>query len=246
MSGEVGVSDLSQAQMHLGHGYYPRPAAAFVRGTLGVGAAHGAHAGLFARPLDDLTPVEMAAVVEIGRERGLRLHGFKNTMGLPRVRKVLGILKGVQPRNLLDIGSGRGAFLWPLVHEFPRLPVTAIDTRADRVATIEAVRAGGVDSLSAQQMDVTALQFEDDSFEAVRMLEVLEHIPNTTSALAEVCRVASGRLILSMPSRPDDNPEHIHLFTEETVRAQLTCQGIARVQFDHVLNHMIAIARIER
>jgi hypothetical protein len=32
---------------------------------------------------------------------------------LPRVRKVLGVLRGVHPANLLDVGSGRGAFLWP-------------------------------------------------------------------------------------------------------------------------------------
>jgi ubiquinone/menaquinone biosynthesis C-methylase UbiE len=232
--------------MQLDHHYYLRPAAAFVRGTLGDTASDRSQAGLFVRPLDELAPEEMAVLIDIGREHGLRLHAFKNTMGLARVRKVLGILKGVQPRHLLDIGSGRGAFLWPLLHEFPRLPITAIDTRADRVAALRAVRAGGIDSLTACQMDVTALPFDDDRFEVVTMLEVLEHIPNTTMSLAEVCRVARSRLILSVPSRPDDNPEHLHLFTEDALRAHLARQGIRRVQFEHVLNHLIAVARIER
>ena len=69
---------------------------------------------------------------------------------------MLGILKGLGPASLLDVGSGRGVFLWPLLETFPELPVTAIDRDAERVADMQAVRDGGVDRLSARVMDATS------------------------------------------------------------------------------------------
>jgi ubiquinone/menaquinone biosynthesis C-methylase UbiE len=159
------------------------------------------------------------------------------------VRKVLGILKGVQPADLLDIGSGRGVFLWPLLDAFPALPVTALDPLAGRVADIQAVHDGGVTRLAAVRGDATALRFADRSFDVVTALEVLEHIPDAERALAEVCRVASRFVVLSVPSKPDNNPEHIHLFDQPTLATLLGRHGMGRVSVDHVLNHMIIVAR---
>lgn len=75
----------------------------------------------------------------------MRLHKFKRTMKLSRVQRVLGILRGFQPSNLLDIGSGRGTFLWPLLDSFPWLPVMGVDILERRVEDILAVRRGGIE-----------------------------------------------------------------------------------------------------
>lgn len=198
------------------------------------------------KALNELSVDEMEALIQIGKERDLRLHRFKKSMELPRVRKVLGILKGIQPQNLLDIGSGRGVFLWPLLNEFPSLPVTCIDQLNYRVADIQAVHNGGIEQLTALQADATTLPFADFSFDVVTMLEVLEHIPATTKALQEVCRVARRFLILSVPSKDDDNPEHIHLFDQARLRQLLQEQGIMRLSIEYVLNHMLVVARIEQ
>ena len=225
--------------------YYQLLAAAYVRGKL-KGSESGTYPELFIPELDDLSENEFQQLFALAQKRELRLHRFKRTMELPRVQKVLGVLKGLQPANLLDIGTGRGVFLWPLLDTFPYLPVTCLDRLDYRVADLQAVRAGGIERLEAVQGDVTALPFADRSFEVVTMLEVLEHIPETRKALAEVCRVARRFVLFSVPSQADDNPEHIHLFDQQQVRALLAEQGITRVQVEYVLNHMIVIARIER
>ena len=106
----------------------------------------------------------------------------------------------------MDIGSGRGVFLWPLLTELPYRPVTAIDLLPHRLAVIDAVRRGGIERLTCARMDATGLGFPDNSFDVVTMLEVLEHIPHPRRALAEVVRVAARFVILSVPSKPDDNP----------------------------------------
>ncbi len=225
--------------------YYQRLACAYIRGKLGPArASDTALRRLFDRPLDVLSEEEMQALIRLGLEAGLRLHRFKRTMALARVQKVLGILKGLQPANLLDIGSGRGVFLWPLLDAFPALPVTTVDLLDYRVADIQTVQAGGIERLSAYQMDVTALGFDDRSFDVVTMLEVLEHIPATEKAMAEVCRVARRCLIVSVPSRPDDNPEHLHLFTEQRLRVLLAAHGVRQVNASYVLNHIVMVATV--
>jgi ubiquinone/menaquinone biosynthesis C-methylase UbiE len=209
---------------------YSRLAAAYVRGKLAREAQ-----------LDDLSEADLHAR---GRERGLRLHRFKRSMELPRVSKVLGVLKGIGPANLLDIGSGRGAFLWPLLEAFPGLPVTALDRLDYRVADLQAVHDGGVHNLTAVRGDVAALTFDGASFDVVTFLEVLEHVSDPASALAQVCRVARRFVVLSVPSQPDDNPEHIHLFSAATLEPLLRSAGAARITFDYVPGHLIVVAKV--
>jgi SAM-dependent methyltransferase len=186
-----------------------------------------------------------AAVLERGLAEGLRLHKFKRNATLPRVAKVLGILRGLLPSDLLDVGSGRGTFLWPLLHELPWLPVTALDADPRRVRDLGAVRDGGVERLRVVQGDACALPLESDAVDVVTALEVLEHLREPSRAAAEVVRVARRFVVCSVPSGPDDNPQHIQLFSTESLRALLLDAGAKRVQVEHVPGHMIAVARVE-
>lgn len=202
--------------------YYAELAWAFLRGKLPGGG-------------------EGAALLAAARKAGVRWHKFKRKSGPPRVTQALAMLEGLDPETLLDIGSGRGAFLWPLVARFEELAVTAVDRLAHRVADIEAVHAGGIARVRAQEGDVTALPFADASFEVVTILEVLEHLEDPAAAAREVLRVASRHVLASVPSHEDDNPEHIQLFTRESLTELFERAGAERVQISYVLNHMIAL-----
>src|SRR5258708_38104416 len=124
-----------------------------------------------------------AATIEDGINAGLRLHKFKANSDLPRVQRVLGVLRGLAPDSLLDIGSGRGTFLWPLLAAFPELSVTSIDSSARRTTDAAAVPRGGDDRLSVVRVDVQRPAFAARSFDVVTMLEVLEHLKNPQAAL---------------------------------------------------------------
>lgn len=208
--------------------YFAELAAAYVRGSMAT--APGASAA--------------AALIAQGLQAGLRLHRFKRTAELPRVRKVLGVLRGLAPTDLLDVGSGRGVFLWPLLDAFPDLHVWAIDRLPHRIAGIDAVHRGGVSRLNAAVMDVARLGFGAQSVDGVTMLEVLEHLPDPAQAAREAVRVARRFVVVSVPSREDDNPEHIHLFTRAALERLLLTAGARRVSFDGVLNHLIAVALV--
>ena len=182
------------------------------------------------------------AVLARGVAAGLRLHKFKRNQELPRVRRVLGALRGIVPQTLLDVGSGRGTFLWPLLDAFPTLGVTAIDKDPRRARDLGAVTTGGVDRLTALCVDATALPFADRSFDVVTLLEVLEHVPDAPRALAEAVRVAERFIVVTVPSREDDNPEHIHLFDSRSLRALFTNAGAASVHVEYLRGHILAVA----
>ncbi len=90
---------------------------------------------------------------------------------------------------------------------------------APRATTSRRPSRGGIRNLSAQAMDAEALTFADDAFDVVTLLEVLEHTPHPERALAHAVRAAARFVVVSVPSKEDDNPEHIHLFGEPTLRA---------------------------
>jgi len=183
------------------------------------------------------------AAVDRAVEAGLSLHKFKRKSGPPRITTVLSILEGLRPESLLDIGSGRGAFLWPLLDRFGDLNVTAVDMLEDRVRDIQALRAGGVARLEGVLADTQALPFGDGAFDVVTILEVLEHLDGPGAAAQEVVRVAKHFVVASVPSQPDDNPEHIRLFDVASLTALFEEAGAERVQVQHVRGHLIAVIR---
>lgn len=207
--------------------YYVEPAAAYVRAT---------------RP--DLEASDDESTVAQGLEAGVRLQRFKRSRVLPRVRKVLGILHGLDPRELLDLGTGRGVFLWPLLEAFSELPVTCVDHDPERVRQLQAVSRGGVKRLSAVPADATSLAFDDRCFDVVTALEVLEHIEQVDAAVRETVRVGRRFVVASVPSRPDDNPGHVHLLKAEVLARLFERAGAQRVDVDAVHNHLVAVVRL--
>lgn len=200
--------------------YHREPLAAYLRASLGP------QAGL-----------------REARASGLRVHRFKRAP-LVRCERVLGLLRGLWPADLLDVGSGRGAFLWPLLEAFPELRVTALERSAQRAEQLARVSRGGLERLQVLQGDVSRAPLGSDAVEGATALEVLEHLEDPGRAARELVRVARRFVLASVPSKADDNPEHIQLFSANDLEALFLEAGARRVQVQHVLNHRIALATL--
>ena len=224
--------------------YDLRLAAAYVRG---MAAADGLNVpeALLEAPLDSLADADCARLAEIGRAAELKMYYFKLKEPLPRVKKTLGLLKAVQPESLLDVGSGRGVFLFPFLREFPWVEVTSLDLLPRRVELMNALRSGGVETLNALCRDICDWDAPAGSFDVVTLLEVLEHIPDVAAAVRAAVRLARRYVIVTVPSRPDDNPEHIHLLTKEKLTEMFGAAGCTKLQFDGVNGHLFMAARID-
>lgn len=176
----------------------------------------------------------------------MKMHYFKQKEDLPRVQVVLGFLQGIVPagqcRSLLDVGSGRGVFLFPLLRDFPDLEVTSLDILPHRHELMQCLREGGICNLTPVLSDIREWDAEDKSFDVVTMLEVMEHIPDTEAVVRNAVRLARNYIIVSVPSKPDDTPEQIHLFSNEDLQELFLKHGCKKVKFMSVTNHRVMVA----
>lgn len=194
------------------------------------------------KSLEQLAPDEQETILAAGKEAGMKLYRFKDHRDLPRVKRVMGILSGLQPESLLDVGSGRGVFLFPFLRTFSGVPVTSLDVLPHRVELLKDVSRGGYPHLTALEQDITRWDRPDASFDVVTLLEVLEHIPNVEEAIQAAVRLAKRSVVVSVPSKPDHNPEHIHLLTKPILTELFAGAGCTNLHFDGVPNHLIAVA----
>ena len=224
--------------------HYPILAAAAIRGH---SIRHGQPLppDLACTPLEDLTQPQLDALWEQGSAWGLKLYRFKRGHEeLPRVKQVLGFLRSVYPESLVDVGSGRGVFLFPFLEAFPQCRVTSLDILDHRVEFLEDIRSGGLDRLEALKGDICAQPLPDKCADVVTMLEVLEHIPEVSRAIRSAVRMARQYVVVTVPSKPDNNPEHIHLLTKDILTKLFHEAGCSKLHFSGVNGHLILIASV--
>lgn len=226
--------------------YYQEIAMAAIRGYL---ARHteleGVESRLLSGDLQELTAADCDALLQHARRLELPTHYFKrNDRMLPRLRSVLGFLKSISFDSLLDVGSGRGAFLFPFLDLFPWVEVCSLDLLERRVKMLSDVSRGGVDRLRVMQADICLQPLPEGSVDVVTMLEVLEHIPNVDAAVRAAVRMARKFVVVTVPSKADDNPEHIHLLTRERLTQLFGACGVERLSFDAVPGHLLLIANL--
>ena len=202
----------------------------------------GVSDGVIDSSLDALTDDQLTGIIEYGKNRGLKMYRFKEKDDLPRVKMALGFLKAVRPQSLLDVGSGRGVFLFPFMREFPETPVTSLDILSHRVEFLNTIHDGGIERLTAVQADICTWDAPDSSYDVVTLLEVLEHIPEAEQAAANAVRLAKRYIVVSVPSKPDNNPEHIHLMTKDRLTDIFTRAGAKNLHFDGVNGHLFMTA----
>jgi 2-polyprenyl-3-methyl-5-hydroxy-6-metoxy-1,4-benzoquinol methylase len=110
------------------------------------------------------------------------------------------LFSAAAPRSVLDVGCGEGV----LTEQWAQRPgtqrIVGIDLDDPKLADEWAVRQQP--NLEFRPMRVEQLEFADREFELVAATEVLEHVDHPEQALAEMARVASGWLLVSVPHEP--------------------------------------------
>jgi 2-polyprenyl-3-methyl-5-hydroxy-6-metoxy-1,4-benzoquinol methylase len=202
-----------------------------------------------ALPTSDISDGDREDLFRIAKNNGMKLHYFKKSdRMMPRVHKVLGFLRGITFTSLLDVGSGRGVFLLPFLEAFPYVKVTSLEILPKRIELLSDISRGGIDRLTVIPEDICRVSSDlipDKSYDVVTMLEVLEHIPDVRAALKNAVRIAKKFIVITVPSKEDDNPEHIHLLTKDILTAYFAELGVKRLSFDGVPCHLFMIARLE-
>jgi SAM-dependent methyltransferase len=91
--------------------------------------------------------------------------------------------------RLLEVGCGVGAVLAVLGQEFPGVHLTGVDIEPKQLEFARGhLERSGVEA-TLVEADALALPFEDESFEHVWMMWLLEHVADPPAALREARRV---------------------------------------------------------
>ena len=104
------------------------------------------------------------------------------------------------PGSILDVGCGEGVLTHKWAQRIAPGRVVGLDLEDPVIqAEWEQRRA---DNLSYRVMKAENLPFADDEFELAAAIEVLEHVPDAEHTVAEMARVASRHLLVSVPREP--------------------------------------------
>lgn len=124
-------------------------------------------------------------------------------------------------RKILDVGCGTGETLSYLETIYPRVEVYGVDSSIK--AIVFSKSRGHKNVIKANALH---LPFKNDFFDAVLLLDVLEHIKDDQTVVNEVKRVLkkSGRMIITSPglnfiwSNHDINQGHYRRYTQREIR----------------------------
>lgn len=134
--------------------------------------------------------------------------------------------------RVLDVGCATGAYVRHL--EAHGHEAVGVDFAR---ALVEAARAvGGTFEVGRAE----ALPFEDDVFDTVAAVDLLEHLDDDAAGLAEMARVARRRVLFTVPAaapedlrrtglvlQPYEDASHVRYYTADDARALLARVGLA-------------------
>jgi len=104
------------------------------------------------------------------------------------------------PQSLLDVGCGEGVLTEKWARRLGEKRVVGIDLDDPALHTEWEQRRAP--NLEYRVMKAENLPFADGEFDVATAIEVLEHVPDPEHTVAEMARVASRWLLVSVPREP--------------------------------------------
>lgn len=147
---------------------------------------------------------------------------------------------------VLDAGCGTGLLLQQIAH-FGRVEGVDISDEA-----LDFCRKRGLTNV--RKADVTNLPFEDQSFDFITALDVIEHLDDDVQALREWRRVLKpgGRVFIFVPahrwlwSLQDEISHHRRRYTKATLRRTIADSGLGIDRMSYVSTLMFPVIFVGR
>lgn len=133
-------------------------------------------------------------------------------------RRTSFVLDRLRPgAKLLDVGAGAGQFANMLAASGKFGSVAALDhVRFEKYSEFSPI-------ITRYDASIAELPFDDDEFDVVTCMEVLEHVPDDVflPGLGELRRVCGGQLVMSVPFEEEEpvSKGHLRRFEEDDVVA---------------------------
>jgi SAM-dependent methyltransferase len=110
------------------------------------------------------------------------------------------LLERARPSSIVDVGCGEGVLTERWASSLPDGRVVGIDLEDPKLRAEWKRRERP--NLEFHAGDAHRTKYADGDFEATTAMEVLEHVPDPEGVLAEMARVASRWVLVSVPREP--------------------------------------------
>jgi 2-polyprenyl-3-methyl-5-hydroxy-6-metoxy-1,4-benzoquinol methylase len=143
------------------------------------------------------------------------------------------------PQSLLDVGCGEGVLTYRWAQRLGDAPLVGLDLDDPKLRAEWETRQRN--NLRFVTMPPDRLPCEDDEFDLVTAIEVLEHVPDPQRTVSEMARVARRHLLVSVPREPlwralnvargaylrdlGNTPGHVNHFSKRGFAALLAGHG---------------------
>jgi cyclopropane fatty-acyl-phospholipid synthase-like methyltransferase len=143
-----------------------------------------------------------------------------------------------QGSRLLDVGAGSGHLARSLKKRLPGIEILCVEeseSLRNQLGRQGFAAAENLDSISSKR-----------SFDAVLLIEVIEHVPDPVDFLDHLRRHLDleGRIFLTTPCRElrngsratnaYDTPEHVQFFTEKSLRLAVKKAGFRDISYEYI------------
>ena len=113
-------------------------------------------------------------------------------------QQLINVLKPIKPIKILDVGCGEGETIVQLKQTRIGKNLEGIDNSEDALQIGRKIYPG----INIKSGNIYELPYKGGSFDLLICTEVLEHLKNPRKALAELRRVSSKYVLLSVPNEP--------------------------------------------
>jgi 2-polyprenyl-3-methyl-5-hydroxy-6-metoxy-1,4-benzoquinol methylase len=114
------------------------------------------------------------------------------------LQALVDLTRELKPSSVLDIGCGEGLVIRQLGASFAQLRIHGLDISPELLRVAQSVAPSGTYTAG----DAYQLPLQSNCYDLVICTEVLEHVDRPDRAIAEIVRVGTDHVLLSVPHEP--------------------------------------------
>lgn len=166
----------------------------------------------------------MAQYNRANRQKHLRKDPISRWHVRSMMEVIYQLVESTNPKTVLDAGCGEGFVSHYLATRSGSMSITGVDLQPQ---AIEFAKKNFGESVTYRLGSLYSLPFSDNSFDTVVCSQVLEHVDDVETAMAELKRVARRFVVITVPREPyfkfandfaravrfSEDPGHVNFWT---------------------------------